>query len=267
MNRVRIFRTREPDFCWRMIFFRKPVPTPHQVRGRLFRDHARAGFTLIETLIATALMVAVLAALATVTAQWLPNWNRGFVRVQRTELISLGIERVVADLSAAQYVPAHYATRKPLFEGRELDVTFVRAAIGPNSPPGLDIVRLAETADARGLALVRTQMPFAPVEPNVGVDLRRLRDPVVLARAPYRLSFAYAGPDRVWKSTWIDAPQLPTAVRVTVRNASTGRTLTVSTAAIVHVNVAAACLRAKNTRDCINPVDDESEGGKKGPQL
>jgi hypothetical protein len=25
---------------WRMIFFRKPVPTPHQVRGRLFRDHA-----------------------------------------------------------------------------------------------------------------------------------------------------------------------------------------------------------------------------------
>jgi hypothetical protein len=25
---------------WSMIFFRKPVPTPHQVRGRLFRDHA-----------------------------------------------------------------------------------------------------------------------------------------------------------------------------------------------------------------------------------
>jgi uncharacterized protein (DUF2236 family) len=23
-----------------MIFFRKPVPTPDQVRGRLFRDHA-----------------------------------------------------------------------------------------------------------------------------------------------------------------------------------------------------------------------------------
>src|SRR5690349_3324845 len=106
-----------------------------------------AGFTLIETLIATALMVAIMAALATVTAQWLPNWNRGFVRVQRTELLSLGIERVVADLAAAQYVSAHYATRKPLFEGRELAVTFVRTAIGPNSPPGLEIVRLAEAAD------------------------------------------------------------------------------------------------------------------------
>ena len=240
-------------------------------RARIFRtrtrDHARAGFTLIETLIATALMVGILAALATVTAQWLPNWNRGFVRVQRTELLSLGIERVVADIAAAQYVPAHYATRKPLFEGRELSVTFVRAAIGPNAPPGLEIVRLAEAADAHGLALVRTQMPFAPVDPNVGVDLRGLRAPVVLARAPSRLSFAYAGSDRVWKSTWIDAPELPTAVRVTVRNAATGRTLSVSTAAIVHVNVAAACLRAKGNRDCINPVNEDSESGRKGQPL
>jgi general secretion pathway protein J len=235
-------------------------------------DHKRdrvaiAGFTLIETLIATVLMVAILAALATVTAQWLPNWNRGFVRVQRTELLSLGIERAVADLSAAQYVPAHYATRKPLFEGRELSVTFVRTAIGPNSPPGLEIVRLAEAADVRGLALVRTEMPFAPVDPNVGIDLQRLGDPVVLARAPFRLSFAYAGVDRLWKSTWIDAGELPTAVRVTVRNASSGRTLSVSTAALVHVTVSAACLRAKSSTNCVNPVEDESERGGKGQQL
>jgi general secretion pathway protein J len=236
------------------------------MRARIFRTNdSVAGFTLIETLVATALMVAILAALATVTAQWLPNWNRGFARVQRTELLSL--ERVVADLAAAQYVPAHYATRKPLFEGRELSVTFVRTAIDPNSPPGLEIVRIAEAADGKGLALLRTRMPFAPVDPNVGVDLQRLRAPVVLARAPFRLSFAYAGDDRAWRPTWIDAPTLPTAVRVTVRNASTGRILTVSTAAIIHVNVAAACLRAKNSRDCVNPVDDESEKGGKGQQL
>jgi general secretion pathway protein J len=228
---------------------------------------AIAGFTLIETLIATVLMVAILAALATVTAQWLPNWNRGFVRVQRTELLSLGIERAVADLAAAQYVPAHYATRKPLFEGRELSVTFVRAAIGPNSPPGLEIVRLAEAADARGLALVRTEMPFTPVDPTVGIDLHRLGDPVVLARAPFRLSFAYAGVDRIWKSTWIDAGELPTAVRVTVRNAASGRTLSVSTAALVHVTVSAACLRVKSSTNCVNPVEDESERGGKGQQL
>jgi general secretion pathway protein J len=221
---------------------------------------AGAGFTLIETLIATALMVAILAALATITAQWLPNWNRGFARVQRTELLSLGLERVVADLAAAEYVPAHYATKRPLFAGRELIVTFVRTAVSPNAPPSLEIVQFAESTDARGLALVRTQMPFAPVDPNIGVDLRALSNPVVLARAPFRLSFAYAGADRVWKSTWIDAVQLPTAVRVTVRNAATGQVLSVSTAALVHITASAECVRAKGTRNCVNPVSGESEG-------
>jgi general secretion pathway protein J len=229
---------------------------------------AVAGFTLIETLIAAALMVAILAALATITAQWLPNWNRGFARVQRTELLSLGIERVVADLQAAEYVPAHYATKKPLFEGRELSVTFVRTAIGPNSPPGLEIVRLAEAADVRGLALVRTQMPFAPVDPNAGIDARRLGDPVVLARVPFRLSFAYAGPNRVWKTSWINAAALPTAVRVTVRNAATGRMLSVSTAALLHVTAPAACVLAKTARNCINPGAADAEGAdEKAQQL
>jgi general secretion pathway protein J len=235
----------------------------HRRRAR----RASAGFTLIETLIATALMVAILAALGTVTAQWLPNWNRGFARVQRTELLSLGLERVVADLAAAEYVPAHYATKHPLFEGRELAVTFVRTAIGPNSRPGLEIVRIGEAADARGLALLRTQMPFAPVDPNVGVDLRKLGDPVVLVRAPFRLSFAYAGSDRAWKPTWIDAAELPTAVRVTVRNAATGRTLSVSTAALVHVTASAECVRAKSARNCVNPTGEEADrpGTTAGP--
>src|SRR6516162_3315184 len=33
-------RAYSKNSCLSMIFFRKPVPTPHQVRGRLFRDHA-----------------------------------------------------------------------------------------------------------------------------------------------------------------------------------------------------------------------------------
>ena len=49
-----------------------------------------AGFTLLEALVATALMGMILASLATITAQWLPNWNHGIVRVQRNELVALG---------------------------------------------------------------------------------------------------------------------------------------------------------------------------------
>src|SRR6266478_1899277 len=37
----RMNRHRALAYCLSMIFFGKPVSTPHQVRGRLFPDHAR----------------------------------------------------------------------------------------------------------------------------------------------------------------------------------------------------------------------------------
>ena len=94
-----------------------------------------AGFTLIEVLMATLLMTVILGALATVTAQWLPNWNRGMARVQRAERLAIGLERIAADLSVAEMMPINADARAPLFEGAELSVTFVRTAVGPNSAP------------------------------------------------------------------------------------------------------------------------------------
>jgi general secretion pathway protein J len=68
-------------------------------------QNGEAGFTLIEVLLATLLMTVILAGLATITAQWLPNWNRGMVRVQRAERLAIGLERVAADLSVAEMIP------------------------------------------------------------------------------------------------------------------------------------------------------------------
>src|ERR1700694_2093682 len=103
-----------------------------------------AGFSMLETLIATALMVAIVAALATVTGQWLPSWNHGFARVQRTEHLAFGIERIVADVAAAQFISPNAAVKRPIYDGTELSVVFVRGAVGPNAQPGLEFVRLAE---------------------------------------------------------------------------------------------------------------------------
>ncbi len=94
------------------------------------------GFTLIETIVALALMGLVLSALASITAQWLPNWNRGVDRIQRSELIGIALQRIGADLAAAEYVPANRDARRPLFDGSELSVMFVRTALGPNAGPG-----------------------------------------------------------------------------------------------------------------------------------
>jgi general secretion pathway protein J len=65
---------------------------------------AESGFTLLEALIAIALMGVLLATLATVTALWMPGWKAGFDRVQRADLLGLGLDRITADVAAAEFV-------------------------------------------------------------------------------------------------------------------------------------------------------------------
>jgi general secretion pathway protein J len=216
------------------------------------RRRARiAGFTLVEALLATALMGVILAAIATVTAQWLPNWNRGFARVQRVELVAAGVERIVADIAAAEYVTAGANIREPVFDGNELSVTFLRSAVGPNTRGGLELIRLQETSTDRGLAMVRARARFVPIGRD-GIETQaRPSDPVVLVRAPYRITFSYAGPDRVWRPVWRGEAQLPSAIRVQLREAATDRTLSVSTATLVHADMPADCVLAEVINDCL----------------
>jgi general secretion pathway protein J len=205
------------------------------------RNAPDAGFTLIEALISTGLLLSILAALAAVTAQWLPNWNRGLVQSQRNELLALGIERIVADLSAAELIPTITGEGRLIFEGSERSVTLVRTAIGPNSPRGLEIVRLGEVGDARGPMVVRTTAPYLPLSSD---DMGQIRfaNPVVLIRPPYRLTFSYAGPDRRWESTW-QGGELPSAIQLTIRDGASGRALPVSTAALIQTNAPAGCVK------------------------
>jgi general secretion pathway protein J len=223
-----------------------------------------AGFTLIEVLLATMLMTVILGALATVTAQWLPNWNRGMARVQRAERLAIGLERIAADLSVAEMMPLNADARAPLFEGGELSVTFVRTAVGPNTRPGMEIIRLIEKADDQGLALVRERAPFAPMPADAQV---RFVDQVVLIRSPFRVSFSYAGPDQVWQKQWRGQQQLPDTIRISVRDLASGQVLAVSSAAIVHVNAPAECARAKNPVQCLTSGLNPDEKDSKEQQL
>jgi general secretion pathway protein J len=210
-----------------------------------------AGFTLVEMLIAVMLMVFILTALVTVTAQWLPNWNHGMARMERDERFAFALNRVVGDLAVAEFVPANTTVKTPYFDGSELSVSFVRTAIGPSSRPGLEIVRFQETADANGPALVRSRAAFVPMDATAQV---RFADPVVLIRSPYRVMFAYAGTDDTWKPAWSGATELPRRVRITVRDGITQQKLAVSTAALVHIDTPAACGREKNVNQCLTQI-------------
>jgi general secretion pathway protein J len=215
------------------------------------RRTAEAGFSLIEALVAVALMSAVLAALATVTAQWLPNWRRGFVIVQQSELLEVGLERLVADLSAAAFVPPGGNSLHPLFVGNPGSIVFVRTALGPNTRPGLEVVRIAEPVDDHGPVLVRSRARFTPLAPDAPTGtLPTFKDPVVVLHAPYRVSFSYAGKDGKWKRTWEDKALLPRAIRIIVRDSATQLPFSASTIAMIHVDASAVCGSAGKASDC-----------------
>ena len=206
-----------------------------------------AGFTMIEVLVATLLMTVILAALATVTSQWLPNWNRGMTHVQHAEKLALGLSRMVADLSVAEMIPINGDTKGPMFEGSELAVTFVRTAVGPTAHPGLEFVRFIEKADSQGLALVRERAPFMPMPPGGQI---RFADAVVLVRLPYRVTFSYAGADQGWQPDWRGQRQLPEKIRIAVRDGATLQTLALSSVATLHNNGFAGCAGSDDAAAC-----------------
>lgn len=201
------------------------------------RRRAEDGFTLFEALVALALMGLIMGALASVTSQWLPSWNRGIVRAQRSEEVAIALDRLAADLSAAEYVTR--MDNAPLFRGTEQSVTFVRSVLGPNSRPGLEIVRISEMTDRGVTALVRMRAPFVLLPPgDPRTDQIQFVDPVVLLRLPYRVSFAYADPDGSWEGRWLSSGQLPEAVRFDVRDVQRGTVISSGTR--IHVDRAAA---------------------------
>jgi general secretion pathway protein J len=199
------------------------------------RHISQSGFSLIETLAAMALMGMIISAVVAITSQWLPNWNRGFDRIQRSESVSIALDRISADIAASEYMRPDRQTKNVLFDGSETSITLARASLGPNAAQGLDLVRIAETGDRDGMALTRSRAKFAPgaeAAPNFA-------NPVVLLRAPYQVSFSYAGSDRVWKHSWRDSETLPAAVLLTVRDGVTGRSLQISRIAVIHISAPA----------------------------
>jgi general secretion pathway protein J len=224
---------------------------------------ATDGFTLLEALVATALMATILAALATITAQWLPNWNRGMTRVQHSERIALALERFSADLAAAEFIREGGEPRRVVFDGTAHSVTFVRPALGPNTKPGLQIVRIAENHDPRGPMWVRMSAPFHPAVTSSGLNHLVFTDPVVLLRTPYRVSLSYAGVDRTWRELWRQQLQLPKAVRFTLRNVANKTLVPTSAATLIQADIPIDCLAAKSLSECFTlHLRPSAAGGK-----
>jgi general secretion pathway protein J len=230
------------------------------------------GFTLFEALIAMALMGLVLAILGRVTAQWLPAWHAGFIRVQHSELLGLGLDRITADLAAAEFISLSSANKHPYFEGTPTSATFVRTALGPNTRDGLEVVRLFEMETQRGFAFMRAQAPFrlSGQQGNEATDLV-LGNETTLVPPPFRITLAYAGRDRRWQDIWSGNGELPNMVRITISASSAEGAAAASTIALVRIGSPAACARANSASTCLDELartgETKSESDPDAPPI
>lgn len=216
--------------------------------------HPSAGFSLVEGLAALALTGLTMAGVASLTAQWIPGWNRGVHKVQQADLFGVALERIVSDISAAQFITPEASSNAPFFDGAANALTFVRPSLNPSELPGLEVVRFKPFADERGAGLLRQRARFTPLPPSVtpGAELA-FTESVVVLRTDAAFSFSYAGRDGVWRQRWADSKALPRRVRIDVVDRAAGAVLPVSTTALVRVNVPPRCAVATSYRQCIGP--------------
>ena len=207
----------------------------------------------LEALVSVALMGAIVTSLSAVTGQWLPNWHHGFGRVQRLESVDLGLQRLVSTSRRLNLSRPTACRKTPLFSATRKSVTLARVADAPGTAPHLEFVRLAETVNDRGFALVRSQAPFKPLDPGQTLDAQLyFKDPVVLIRTPFRVSFAFAGPDRLWRDSWRDEVLLPSRGAHSGCVAATDHILAVSTAALMRANFPVECVTQRSAEQCVN---------------
>jgi general secretion pathway protein J len=186
-------------------------------------------------MLALALTGVMVSAIAVFAGQWMTSWRAGFAQLQATDLLSLGLERLSADISSAQYAEVNGGQEPTLFLGDTKSLIFVRRSPAPDTLGRMEVVRIAQTSDARGAALIRSRAPYIPLAPGTPISSLHFTDPVALIRAPFVVSFAYADATRVWRDGWSLNKALPAAVRVTVRTVGHAEVISASTAISLHV--------------------------------
>lgn len=211
------------------------------MRGLVAAD----GFTLIEALVALAIGGFVIATLATVTGQWMRNWQVGLPILQRSQSLVTGLDRIVADVASARFMPA--GATGFVFTGEPTAITLVRQTLPVENPGGLEVVRLAALPGGGDVTLARSRSPLP-----FGSSLATPTDsaPVTLLRQPQAVRFAYADADQAWQTSWRTPARLPRFVRIEVVDRRSGRAMLPPMVVRLHADAPLTCAAMQSGNLC-----------------
>ena len=213
---------------------------------------ARAGFSLIEVLVALGLTVLVVGAFSPFAAQLLASWGRGARTAEFADMLTTGVARLDRDFRGV--VPMMITRGEEtsmLFRGTASYVLFVATPGFAGGGEGLELISLsAEPRQGGGAALVRRRAPLGG-DPEAG----GLGNPVVLLDGRYEIAFSYVGADGVRRPEWQNRPDMPARVEIVVGGTAGTAGLPAPLTFWVPADLPAACL-TDDPPDACNAADD-----------
>lgn len=211
----------------------------------------RAGFTLIEVVVALAITGLFIAAFGEMMAVATRSWQRGSALVSASEMTLRGVRQIARDLQGVR-VMLIGGTTKPhvLFDGDANVLRFVTAAENQaNAKAGA--IEIAILFDDDRTVIRRRSVGWGPSD----VDFASLawRDPVILLQGRYEAHFSFAsikGTSVVWRENWGQESNLPRLVKLTLTNRETGVPVTAPIIVPLLADVDAACVTEPRGGDC-----------------
>ena len=203
---------------------------------RRSRAAARAGFGLVEAIVALAIAGLVLAAVTEIAGRTLRSWSSGFTAMAAVERTDIALGRISADLAAL--LPVRLATAvdpATLFVGDERGMAFTALTPVDREHEAIAVVEIGIEKLGDGAALTRRTRRGRDAALREG-------DRVVLLSGPLDLGFAYRDRTGARLATWTRPGEVPVGVVVTLKGPREGGGLPVEVMLPIPVTVSVACL-------------------------
>lgn len=223
------------------------------------RDNSRAGFTLVEALIALAITGAILVIIAEFSGQALRNWRRGTETIAFMEMATTAFRRIAKDVAAA-VAYQRLQSPKPTtgFQGGADGLVFVT-----DNGATLEFVSIRTVKFEDGYALIREQGPAVSEGAQLG-------DPVVLLRGAFEARFTYHDGAGQRMKEWQQQNRMPTAVEIELVTSQGDSVFPVRAVLPLAANVTPDCViratRQENKERCAEVLRQQTANAPPGSQ-